>query len=116
MATIVVVDDEHFIVDLLIEVVTDAGHTPIAASNGRDALALAQQHKPALIISDVRMPIMDGIALLHALRADPHIAHTPLLLISAHVSRPAFPLDTLTTFAPKPLDLDIIEHALAHLS
>jgi CheY-like chemotaxis protein len=114
MATVLVVDDEWPIVDLLRDLVIDAGHTPITAANGLEALHLAQQHRPALIISDVMMPYMDGYALLQALRSDATLAHTMVILISAAVDRSQVPSQA-DAFVPKPLDLDVIEGFLQRL-
>jgi CheY-like chemotaxis protein len=114
MATVLIVDDEQPIVDLLCELVTDAGHTAMSANNGLDALHLAQQHHPALIISDLMMPVLDGNGLLQALQHDPVLAHTMVILISAAANRSQIPANA-TAFVAKPLDLDMIEAFLQRL-
>jgi len=55
----------------------------LTASNGLEALALIRQYHPALVLSDVMMPEMDGIALLKAVKSDPQVCHTPIILITA---------------------------------
>ena len=47
------------------------------ASNGEDGLALAQQEQPDVIITDTRMPKLDGTGLIRALREDPRLAQIP---------------------------------------
>ena len=64
MATILVVDDEQLICDLLRLVLSSHGHDVIVASNGRDALKLFVERRPHLTVVDVCMPEIDGIELL----------------------------------------------------
>src|SRR5438552_5968606 len=63
MATILVVDDEQPVVDLLTDMLEDDGHTVIPAFNGRAALEIVAHHPLDLVISDVMMPFVDGIQL-----------------------------------------------------
>jgi len=116
MATVLVVDDEETIVDLLAEIISDAGHTALTATNGYDALALAQTHHPTLIISDVMMPQMDGYALVKALHAEPELADTMIILMSAAFRADQLHLGTTMAFVPKPLDLHLIEDLLPRVS
>ena len=107
MASVLVVDDEMAITELLAEFLSDMGHTTLTAANGRDALALTRSHHPQLIITDVMMPHMDGFALLDAVRADAAYATTPVILMSA-----AFPLQLPrndATYVQKPFDLRVFE-------
>ncbi|MEO1436575.1 MAG: response regulator, partial [Bacteroidota bacterium] len=53
------------------------------ASNGREALEISQKHWPDLIISDVMMPEMDGIALVRHLKRDPRTNHIPIVILTA---------------------------------
>ncbi|SEJ04997.1 His Kinase A (phospho-acceptor) domain-containing protein [Dyadobacter sp. SG02] len=55
----------------------------LTASNGFEALDLIRKYHPALVLSDIMMPEMDGIALLKAVKADPQVCHTPIILITA---------------------------------
>lgn len=57
-------------------------HT-LTATNGIEALALIREHRPALVLSDIMMPEMDGIALLKAIKGDAAIGQTPVILITA---------------------------------
>jgi CheY-like chemotaxis protein len=68
MATILVVDDEFGIGELLEALLQDDGHRVLTAMNGRHALEQIAAAKPDLVISDLMMPVMDGGALLAALR------------------------------------------------
>ena len=66
---ILIVDDEEPIIDMLATFVADLGYTPLVAQNGQQALDLARDCGPALIITDLMMPVMNGADLIVALRA-----------------------------------------------
>lgn len=55
----------------------------LTASNGIEALGLVRKYRPSLVLSDIMMPEMDGIALLKAIKSDPSVCHTPVILITA---------------------------------
>ncbi len=80
--TILVVDDEKDIVDLLSYNLTKEGFSVITARNGRDALDRARQ-KPDLIILDVMMPEMNGLQVIQELRKEKSIASIPVILLTA---------------------------------
>lgn len=88
-ATIVVVDDEPFIVEALVYVLEDEGYQVFSAKNGRAALALVAEVKPALVISDFMMPVMSGLELAEAMKADPALRAIPIILASAVHARQA---------------------------
>jgi CheY-like chemotaxis protein len=67
-ARILVVDDEDFVRSLIIDVLANLGHQVDAASGGAEALRRCEQMRYDLIVSDLRMPRMDGAALYQALR------------------------------------------------
>jgi DNA-binding response OmpR family regulator len=75
MATILVIDDERMICDLLRAVLARHGHEIITAHDGRNGLALFEQHRPRFTLLDLRMPGMNGIEVLTSIRAlDPRAA------------------------------------------
>ncbi|MFE1601991.1 response regulator [Methylobacterium sp. ID0610] len=85
MATVLIVDDEFGIAELLDAVLTDEGHTVLTAANGRHGLMrLAEaETKPDLILLDFMMPVMDGPAMLRALAEDAATAAIPVVLMSS---------------------------------
>lgn len=118
MATILVIDDEAPIVDLLVDIIEESGHTALQASNGLEGLHVARSACPDLILCDVMMPLLDGYGLLAQLRAEPELDGTTIILMSAAFAsgfRPAVdpPPDG---FLPKPFDLPTIEQFLADLA
>jgi DNA-binding response OmpR family regulator len=80
----------------------------LSAARGDVGLELAQQHQPAVILLDVHLPDVDGTDLLAAIRRDPVICRTPVIVLSAEHDR-HFAAQMLAAgaqaFLPKPLDL-----------
>lgn len=73
MYKVALIDDEHLIVEGLSRVVNWAGfgcEVAGTASDGREGLALIRLHKPDLVFTDIRMPNMDGLTMLAALRSE----------------------------------------------
>jgi CheY-like chemotaxis protein len=84
MATIVVVDDESLLTDSLKFLLENEGHAVHVASNGRQALDLIARVRPAVVVTDLMMPVMSGLELAASLRADEHSgARLPIILCSA---------------------------------
>ncbi len=82
MVRILAVDDSPSMRDMVRIALTSAGFEVTQAMDGEEALALARQHSFDLILSDVNMPKMDGIALIRALRAEAPYRHTPILMLT----------------------------------
>ncbi len=80
--TILVVDDEERLVSLVKAYLEQGGFRVVAARNGRDALFLARQEKPDLILLDVMMPDLDGHEFLRLHRQE---RNTPIILLTAKV-------------------------------
>lgn len=83
MATILVVDDEFGIGELLEALLQDDGHRVLTAMNGRHALERMAEARPDLVISDLMMPVMDGGALLRTMRANEELGSIPFVLMCA---------------------------------
>jgi DNA-binding NtrC family response regulator len=69
MATVLIIDDESRLRGLLRVVLSQAGHTIIEAGTGADGVAAFEAHRPDLVLTDVSMPGMDGIAVLERIKA-----------------------------------------------
>lgn len=83
MSTVLVVDDEFGIGETLHAVLGDFGHRVLLALNGREALQRLAEEPVDLILSDYMMPVMDGAALLAAVRANPRYRAIPFVVICA---------------------------------
>ena len=80
---ILVVDDMSIFRDPIAASLRLAGFETLCASNGQEALQVVKNHRPAVVLLDISMPVMDGISCLRAVRADPEIAKTPVILFTA---------------------------------
>jgi CheY-like chemotaxis protein len=114
MTTILVVDDEPLIRDVLVTVLRDEGYAVVTAHDGLAALELVQQQAPALVLMDVMMPRMDGRAAFRAMREHAHGNGLPVILMSA-MAEPADLDPGITAFLRKPLDLDHLLTLIAGL-
>ncbi|MBP7522552.1 MAG: EAL domain-containing protein [Leptothrix sp. (in: Bacteria)] len=82
-AQILVVDDEAVTRMMIRRVLEDSGCRVLEAGHGEEALALAEQHCPDLVLMDVRMPRMNGFDACRALRERGSCRHTPVLMLTA---------------------------------
>ncbi|MCA1667381.1 MAG: response regulator [Thermomicrobia bacterium] len=112
MATILVVDDEPPILDLLRDLLEDEGHTVLAARNGREALALARAEHPDLVLSDVMMPLMNGVQLARMLR-DELLAWELVVILMSAAHPPDLASAGAAAFLAKPFDLDEVSRLVA---
>ena len=108
MATILVVDDEQPLRDLLADVLELDGHRVLVAANGREALAIARRDRPDLVVSDVMMPLLNGVRLCQQLKDDPSTASVPVILMSS-VGPRIVSGSRADAFVKKPFDLDEVE-------
>ncbi|NUM47452.1 MAG: PAS domain S-box protein, partial [Anaerolineales bacterium] len=80
---ILLADDNDFNIQAVRDYLEAAGYQITLAHNGREALHLARNHRPHLILMDIQMPEMDGLTAIRQLRADPTFATTPILALTA---------------------------------
>jgi CheY-like chemotaxis protein len=84
MATVLIVEDEFAIADLLEMALNDEGYRVLRAANGRQGIErLAEGPRPDLVISDYMMPILDGAGLLQAMRGIEAQRDIPCILMSS---------------------------------
>jgi len=107
---LLVVEDVPDILVLLHETLKFKGYRVVTARNGMEALEAIEKETPALIITDILMPKMDGFSLVHRLRLDPQTRNIPIIFLSATYVAPedkAFALTIgVTRFIEKPVDLE----------
>lgn len=80
---ILVAEDSPTQAEQLRYLLDQAGYQVTVAANGRDALAAARASRPALVVSDINMPEMDGYELCAAIKADPALAGIPVILLTS---------------------------------
>ena len=83
MATILVVDDEFGIGEVLETILNDAGHRVLTAINGKQALARLAEAKPDVVLLDYMMPLLDGPGMLRAMAEDPTHRNIPVIMMSS---------------------------------
>jgi CheY-like chemotaxis protein len=79
---VLVVDDDDDIKALIREVLEEEGYAVVTATGGA-AVPLAVDARPAVVLLDLMMPVMDGYEVGRRLRADPHTADVPIIVMSA---------------------------------
>jgi len=104
---ILVVDDENSLRTLVAEILSSEGYEVIQASDGLEALEMARQYRPSLILSDIMMPHMSGLELITALRQHPSTASIPVILLSAAYILPPDQTNPkgVAAFLAKPFDI-----------
>jgi len=80
---ILVVEDVPNILELLAVTLRFKGYPVVTASNGEEAIARIMEQRPALVVTDILMPKMDGFALMQKLRTDPKMNQIPVVFLSA---------------------------------
>jgi len=107
---ILVVEDIPNIRDLISVTLRFKGYPVITANNGEEALEIMQEKRPALIITDILMPKMDGYAFVQNLRTDPSTNSIPIIFLSATYTTPEDKIFGLSLgaarFIEKPIDTE----------
>lgn len=107
---ILIVEDVPDILRLLEETLKFKGYRAVTAFNGHEALEKIQQEHPALIITDIMMPKLDGFGLVHRLRINPETREIPVIFLTATyvaLEDKAFALNIgATRFIEKPVNFE----------
>ncbi len=129
VARILVVDDTPANLSLLLDALTEAGHEILVAESGRSALALLDHTTPDLVLLDLVMPGMDGIATCVRLKERPECRDVPVLFMTAvdepeqkvrafeagafdYITKPAYPPEVLARVAAH-LQIRVLQKNLA---
>ena len=83
--TVLVVDDSEDFVSFMVEILSDRYHV-VTAADGIEALDVARQELPDVVLSDVMMPRMDGIELCRQMKADPVLSRIPFVMLTARLT------------------------------
>jgi two-component system, cell cycle response regulator DivK len=106
---ILVVEDNAKNMKLLRDVLQATGYRTLEASTGGQALTLATEHRPALVLMDIRLPDMDGVEALSRLRMDERTASIPVLAVTAQAMEgdsERFKGAGFDGYLSKPVDID----------
>ena len=81
--TVLVLDDDRDVCEMVKELVEEQGYRAICAGNGREALAMLERERPCLMLIDVFMPVMNGIEFLRAIKRNAALAGIPRVIMTA---------------------------------
>jgi CheY-like chemotaxis protein len=108
-------EDNRFMMRRLLEM---SGYRVLEAVNGEEAVELARRERPGLILMDLSLPQLDGLAATRRIRQHPELRNVPIVAVSAHDTAD-FHADALAAgcndYVTKPIDFDQLEALLSRL-
>lgn len=118
LPTIMVVEDfedNRFMMRRLLEM---SGYHVLEAVNGEEAVEIAKRERPSLILMDLSLPLLDGLAATRRIRLEEELRDVPIVAVSAHDTAD-FHADALAAgcndYVTKPIDFDQLEALLGKL-
>jgi CheY-like chemotaxis protein len=102
-ASVLIVEDERDLRDMLAGIIVRAGYDVVTARDGREALELMSSAGPDIVLLDLMMPVMNGWEVLEAMQRHDSLREIPVVVLTAH---PIHPEGVLTL--PKPYKLDVL--------
>lgn len=116
MRTVVVVDDDPDVSEILASVLEAEGYRALLAPDGQSGLALIREERPDLVLTDVMMPVLDGMEMARIIHHDPALRHIPVVLMSAGVKREADKTEVYDSYLKKPFTLrDVLRIVEEHI-
>ncbi|MDJ1182022.1 CHASE2 domain-containing protein [Roseofilum sp. BLCC_M143] len=112
---ILIVDNRRHNRQILSEILAPMGFELVEANNGREGLERSQTFKPELVITDVGMPVMNGLEMIEHLRLNPDLQDTIVLISSVRAfaaDKDRFLQSGGNDFLPKPIEVDLLLHQL----
>ncbi len=110
---ILIVEDDRDVADTIRELLQDAGYEAVCVENGQRALAWIQEHgRPAAILLDLMMPVMNGWRFIGELRSQPGLATVPVLVVTTVAAHWGFPVPSSHVIT-KPFDFETLLERLA---
>ena len=106
---VVVVDDDIKVIMLVETALTRMGFRVFSADEGNKALELVKKEKPSILIADILLPGMDGVALCKAVKDDPETGDIKVILITGVYNQASFKLEMncgADGFIEKPVDIE----------
>lgn len=86
MKKVLAVDDSRTLRDMLIGCLQDAGHEVFSAQDGAEALERLREHRPDIVITDLNMPVMNGLEFIEAARGEEAGRDVPVLLLTTETA------------------------------
>jgi DNA-binding response OmpR family regulator len=114
LATVLIVEDEFAIADLLEMALIDEGYRVVRAANGRQGLERLAEYSPDLVISDFMMPVLDGAGLVQAMRQSKDQREVPIIIMSSMPEANVHArIDRYTAFVRKPFQIAALMRLIA---
>lgn len=112
-----IAEDDADSLDLLSEMVRGWGYTVIQAQNGADALEKAGEDSPDLVICDIKMPVLDGVGFVRALRRHSKLASLPVIALTGFDPQDHDSIASagFTTFQSKPVSSELLRRNVERL-
>ncbi|HYE64668.1 MAG TPA: response regulator [Pyrinomonadaceae bacterium] len=108
-------EDNRFMMRRLLEM---SGYQVLEATNGIEAVEVAKRERPGLILMDLSLPLLDGLAATRRIRQEPELRDVPIVAVSAHDTAD-FHADALAAgcndYVTKPIDFDQLDALLRRL-
>ena len=108
-------EDNRFMMRRLLEM---TGYRVVEAMNGEEAVKLAERETPQLILMDLSLPVIDGLAATRLIRKLPQLASTPIIAVSAHDTSD-FQSEAIkagcNSYVTKPIDFGELENLIGQL-
>lgn len=111
---ILVVEDHDDIRDMMAIFIEELGFEPIVATDGQEAVDLANRHIPQLVLMDLAMPVMDGVEAAIAIRSNPQLENVKIIATTAfgrHITE-YMQSARFDRIIEKPIDLSLLEPLL----
>ena len=118
MSTILLIDDEDLLQDLMAHALSPEGYEILRASDGQAGIEMARLHVPDLIITDMSMPKMTSWEMIETLRQDEKTSAIPVLALTAHKTaddRSAGYAAGVTDYEVKPVDMARLKRKIVKL-
>jgi PAS domain S-box-containing protein len=113
--TVLVVDDDRYTTYLLKGMLLHAGHRVLLAHDSDAALTIAREKRPDLVTVDLRMPVVDGLALVEILKHDPDTRKTPVVVLSLSDARDRAMAVGADAYLAKPIEIGTLNDAVGRL-
>jgi CheY-like chemotaxis protein len=105
---VLVVDDDPDILDAICDILDAEGYRVARARHGAEALEQVEAARPDIILLDLMMPVMDGVAFSHALRQRPRVSDIPIVVISADGNPQRAASVGAAGYLAKPFDIEAL--------
>ena len=82
--TVLIVEDNELNMKLFRDLLDAHGYRTLQTRNGMEALSLAREHRPDLILMDIQLPVMDGYEACRRIKANPDLRHIPIIAVTSY--------------------------------